>query len=58
MPCRKVGMAVIGLEVPHAHIHLIPLQAVSDMNFGNAKLSLPQAQMEDLQQRITAAFVA
>ncbi len=58
VPCRKVGMAVIGLEVPHAHIHLIPLQAVSDMNFGNAKLSLPQAHMEDLQQRIAAAFIA
>lgn len=37
--CRRVGMAVIGLEVPHAHIHLIPMQTVSDMNFANPKLA-------------------
>jgi histidine triad (HIT) family protein len=58
VPCRKVGMAVIGLEVPHAHIHLIPMQAVSDMNFGNAKLSLPKEQMESLQEAISAAISA
>lgn len=40
MPCRKVGMAVIGLEVPHAHIHLIPLQKEGDMDFSN-KISDP-----------------
>ena len=38
IPCIKVGMSVIGLEVPHAHIHLIPMQAVSDMNFSKQKL--------------------
>jgi histidine triad (HIT) family protein len=37
--CRRIGMAVIGLEVPHVHIHLIPMQSVSDMNFANPKLS-------------------
>ena len=37
--CRRVGVAVIGLEVPHAHIHLIPMQTVSDMNFANPKLA-------------------
>ena len=36
-PCIKVGMAVVGLEVPHAHIHLIPMNRVSDMNFANPK---------------------
>lgn len=44
-PCRKVGIAVVGLEVAHAHIHLIPLNKVSDMNFEKAKLSLPQEEM-------------
>ncbi len=39
-PCKKVGQAVIGLEVPHAHIHLIPIQKESDMIFSNPKLSL------------------
>jgi histidine triad (HIT) family protein len=37
--CRRIGVAVIGLEVPHAHIHLIPMQTVSDMNFANPKLA-------------------
>lgn len=46
-PCKKVGMCVIGLEVPHAHIHLIPMNAVSDMNFSAEKLK-PSA--EELQQ--------
>lgn len=56
VPCRKVGMAVIGLEVPHAHIHLIPMNAVGDMNFANPKLSLPADQMVELQQKIEAAI--
>jgi histidine triad (HIT) family protein len=37
-PCKKVGMCVIGLEVPHAHIHLIPINTVADMNFSSEKL--------------------
>ena len=40
-PCKKVGEAVIGLEVPHAHIHLIPIQKESDMLFSNPKLNFP-----------------
>src|SRR6185436_17492844 len=40
IPCKRIGVAVIGLEVPHAHIHLIPLNRVSDMNFANPKLSV------------------
>ena len=39
VPCKRVGVAVIGLEVPHAHIHLIPMNKVSDMNFASPKLS-------------------
>lgn len=38
-PCKKIGLAVIGLEVPHAHIHLVPINEVSDMNFSGIKLS-------------------
>jgi Diadenosine tetraphosphate (Ap4A) hydrolase and other HIT family hydrolases len=43
IPCKRVGVAVIGLEVPHAHIHLIPLQTVQDINFTREKLK-PQAE--------------
>ena len=40
IPCKRIGLAVIGLEVPHAHIHLIPIDQESDMNFSNPKLKL------------------
>jgi histidine triad (HIT) family protein len=40
VPCKRVGMAVIGLEVPHAHVHLIPIQQENEMNFRNPKLEL------------------
>jgi histidine triad (HIT) family protein len=43
IPCKRIGVAVIGLEVPHAHIHLVPLNSVSDINFENPKLK-PSAQ--------------
>jgi len=45
-PCIKVGIAVIGLEVPHAHIHLVPLQHVSDLNFARPKLKPDSAELE------------
>ncbi|TXI82857.1 MAG: HIT family protein [Crocinitomicaceae bacterium] len=41
LPCKKIGVTVIGLEVPHAHIHLIPIDSVTDMDFSKQKLSLP-----------------
>lgn len=44
-PCKKVGVAVIGLEVPHAHIHLIPMNNVSDMNFAKEKLKPSQEEL-------------
>jgi histidine triad (HIT) family protein len=53
-PCVKVGMAVLGLEVPHAHIHLVPMQSEKDMAFGGPKLSLPAEEM----QAIAAAIAA
>lgn len=53
VPCKKVGVTVVGLEVPHAHVHLIPLQAISDMNFALAKAADP-AHLADLAARIRA----
>ncbi|MBA9077895.1 MULTISPECIES: HIT family protein [Rufibacter] len=52
IPCKKVGVAVVGLEVPHAHIHLVPINQVADMNFGNPKQKFEAAQMEEIAQRI------
>ena len=42
IPCKRIGVAVIGLDVPHAHIHLVPLQGAQDLNFGRPKLKLSQ----------------
>lgn len=56
LPCVKVGMAVIGLEVPHAHIHLIPIQQESDMDFRKPKLQLPSEEMQAVAAKIYAAF--
>lgn len=53
-PCRKVGMAVLGLEVAHAHIHLIPMQSEGDMLFSNPKLKLTPEEFEDIAARIRA----
>ena len=46
VPCKRIGVAVLGLEVPHAHIHLVPLQNESDINFSNPKLTFTQAEFE------------
>lgn len=50
--CKRVGVAVIGLEVPHTHIHLIPLQNVETINFANPKLSLSKTEMIRIQEKI------
>ncbi|WP_300727393.1 HIT family protein [uncultured Bacteroides sp.] len=55
-PCRKVGEAVIGLEVPHAHIHLIPMQKESDMLFSNPKLKLDDAEFKAIAEAINKAW--
>lgn len=52
IPCKRVGVAVVGLEVPHAHVHLVPINQMADMNFGNAKLKLDAAEMEEIAERI------
>lgn len=56
IPCVKVGVAVMGLEVPHAHIHLIPITKESDMNFFKEKLSLPAEEMQKIADSIAAQF--
>jgi histidine triad (HIT) family protein len=53
-PCVKVGMAVIGLEVPHAHIHLIPMNNVSDINFSKPKLSPSNEELAEAAAKIKA----
>jgi histidine triad (HIT) family protein len=54
VPCRRIGVAVIGLEVPHAHIHLIPMNKVADMNFANPKITVPAERMQALAATIAA----
>ena len=56
VPCKRVGVAVIGLEVPHAHIHLIPMNKVSDMNFAMPKLSFPEEEMKAVAEEIRRNF--
>jgi histidine triad (HIT) family protein len=51
-PCDRCGMAVVGLEVPHAHLHLIPINRVSDMDFKNRKLKLNPEQFRNIQEKI------
>ncbi len=54
VPCKRVGLAVLGLEVPHAHIHLIPINTVYDIDFKQPKLSLSEAEFKELQLAIQA----
>ena len=51
-PCQRIGMAVLGMEVPHTHIHLIPLQKESDMLFSNPKLSFTPEEMAEIAEAI------
>ncbi len=52
IPCKRVGVAIIGLEVPHAHMHLIPLNSVEDINFERKKLSLSEAEFKEIAEAI------
>jgi len=51
-PCRKVGMAVIGLEVPHAHVHLVPMNEVGELSFARPKLRPPPEELQEHAARI------
>lgn len=55
-PCVKVGQAVLGLEVPHAHIHLVPMQSEKNMIFSNKKLELSKEEFQEIAERIRANF--
>ena len=56
LPCIKVGQAVLGLEVPHAHIHLVPMQREGDMNFANPKKQFTPEEMQQTADAIRAAY--
>ena len=56
VPCKHIGVAVIGLEVPHAHIHLIPISQEGDMDFKKEHVHLTEGEFLDIQQRIVAQF--
>jgi histidine triad (HIT) family protein len=55
IPCKRIGVAIIGLEVPHAHVHLVPLQNVSDINFERPKLSFTQEELAGTAEKIRRA---
>jgi histidine triad (HIT) family protein len=52
VPCKRVGVAVIGLEVPHTHIHLVPMNSMGDLNFTKAKLSPTKEQLAEVTEKI------
>lgn len=52
VPCERIGIAVLGLEVPHAHIHLIPINNIEDINFGRPKLTLSTKELEEIADKI------
>lgn len=56
VPCKKIGVSVVGLEVPHAHVHLIPIQQVDDMNFSKEKLKPGQEELSLLADKIRKAM--
>jgi histidine triad (HIT) family protein len=54
VPCKRIGVSVIGLEVPHAHVHLIPMNTISDVNFSRPKLTPTQAELAATAAQIKA----
>jgi len=56
IPCKRIGIAVIGLEVPHAHIHLVPLQTIYDIDFKKEKLKLSPEQLSDIALKISDQY--
>ena len=55
-PCNRCGISVIGLEVPHAHMHLVPINSSDDLNFTRPKLKLDEAQLKEVQRKILEAL--
>lgn len=58
VPCARIGVAVIGLEVPHAHIHLVPIQSLHDLNFANPRVSLTAEAFAAVAAQISANYEA
>jgi histidine triad (HIT) family protein len=56
IPCNRIGVAVIGLEVPHAHIHLVPIDSVEDINFSKTKIEVDSNRMLEVSSAISQAF--
>ena len=56
VPCERIGIAVIGLEVPHTHVHLIPLRTMDDINFSRPKLNPTQEELAEIAAKINAEF--
>lgn len=56
IPCKRVGVAVLGMEVPHAHIHLVPLQSEGDMDFRKEKLTLSPEEFKEIAEKISLSF--
>lgn len=56
VPCNRVGISVVGLEVPHAHMHLIPINSADDLNFTRQKLKLSPEEFKAVQEKITAGL--
>lgn len=56
IPCKRIGIAVIGLEVPHAHVHLVPLNSVGDINFAQPKLKPSPEELSATAEKIRSAF--
>lgn len=56
VPCKRIGVAVIGLEVPHTHVHLVPMNSMGDLNFTRAKLSPSKADLEEVSKKIQEAL--
>ncbi|MFT7155582.1 MAG: histidine triad (HIT) family protein [Parvicella sp.] len=56
IPCKRIGITVIGLEVPHAHIHLLPISNLDDMNFGKPKITLPSETLQEIAAKIIVAL--
>jgi len=57
VPCKRIGVAVIGLEVPHAHIHLVPMNSMGDINFANPKLKPSAEELASVADKIRKALI-
>jgi histidine triad (HIT) family protein len=57
IPCNRIGVAILGLEVPHAHIHLVPMDSMEDVNFRNPKLKFSPEEFKDIASRISRKVI-